>query len=464
MSSISQEISPKQTASPQRLSAPRVPMLSESDALEFHRIILDHQNEDTIHWLFTIAETVSFDAAKTTFGCPLLETLIELGLLGKSANEIFSYFHVQLYKGMVFVSDYTLPQGTPHDLVMPIGPSSKFLETITIRKKVDSALDLGCGCGLQTLFLAVHSRLVTATDINPRCLTLTALNARLNNIHNIELLEGSYFEPVHGRKFDLIVSNAPYVITPDKTQIYRDAKGSGDQAILNVIRQIPGFLNDGGYAHVLATWLHKKRQAPEETIHAAVKQLPVDTLLVYERSFSPIQYAKEWVYDDIQRGTLPFYWTWLQWASWYQRMGMERFAFGSVTMRMRAGKANWFRTETAQQIAGESAGGHIHQLFLAGDHELNPPDLWETKLISSHLEVKKDEKGEVRRIQMKESLVMPIKVSPFVGQVIGHFDGSRTLRQAWEKAISEEIAVPEKEADVLPILLTLVNNGYLTIA
>lgn len=430
---------------------------------ELRQIILNGREEESLHLLFGIADTISRQAAEDLFGKSLFLHLIEAGLLGEEKHKIFSYFHIQTYKGLVFLSDYSLPQGIPHDFVLPVGSSGRYLEAITIRKIVDSALDLGCGCGFQTLFLAAHSQLVTATDINPRCLTLTALNARLNDIHNIELLEGSYFEPVHGRKFDLIVSNTPYVITPDKSQIYRDAKGSGDETVLNVIRQIPDFLNDGGYAHVLATWLHKKHQAPEEPIQATVKHLPVDTLLFYERSFSPIQYANDWVYDDVPRGTPLFYWTWLQWVLWYRRMGMERFAFGSVTMRMRAGKANWFRTETAWQIAGESAGGHIHQLFLAGYHELNPLDLWETKLIPSHLDVKKDEKGEVRRIQMKESFVLPLKVSPFEGQVIGHFDGRMTLRQAWEKAIKEGIAPPEKEADVLPILFTLVSNGYLTI-
>jgi SAM-dependent methyltransferase len=454
----------QQTASLKRLSAPPTPTLNDNALPELRQIILNGREGEAIHRLFGIAETISKQAAEDLFGNSLFENLIEARLLGEEKHKIFSYFHIQTYKGLVFLSDYSLPQGIPHDFVLPVGSSGRYLEAITIRKEVDSALDLGCGCGFQTLFLAIHSRLVTATDINPRCLTLTALNARLNDIHNIELLEGSYFEPVHGRKFDLIVSNTPYVITPDKTQIYRDAKGSGDQAVLNVIWQIPDFLNDGGYAHVLATWLHKKRQVPEEPIHATVKHLPVDTLLVYEQSFSPIQYANDWVYDDIPRGTPLFYWTWFQWVLWYRRMGMERFAFGSVTMRMRSGKVNRFRTETAWQIAGESAGGHIHQLFLAGDHELHLLDLWETKLIPSHLEVKKDEKGEVRRIQMKESLVLPIKVSPFVGQVIGHFDGRRTLRQAWEKAMEEEIAIPEKEADALPILLTLVNNGYLTIA
>ena len=159
-----------------------------------------------------------------------------------------------------------MKKGIPADLVLPVGPSGKYLEAITIRQPVDTVLDVGCGCGIQTLSLTRHARLVTATDINPRCLVLTHLNARLNNIHNIELLEGSYFEPVQGRKFDLIVANTPYVITPQKTYTYRDAKDPGDSNVLNMIRTLPEYLNEGGFAHVLATWLHKTDQSHIEPI------------------------------------------------------------------------------------------------------------------------------------------------------------------------------------------------------
>jgi SAM-dependent methyltransferase len=264
----------QQTASPKRLSAPPTPVLKDNDLSQLRQIILNGHEDDFILRLFGIAETISIQTAKTLFEKSLLANLIEAGLLGEDKDNIFSYFQIQTHKGLVFLSDYSLPQGTPHDLVLPVGPSGRYLDAITIRKKVDSALDLGCGCGIQTLLLALHTTLVTATDINKRCLSLTALNARLNDLHNIELLEGSYFEPVHGRKFDLIVSNTPYVITPGKDKIYRDAKGSGDEAVMNVIQQAPAHLKEGGYAHILATWLHKKKQAPEEPIQKNHKTTP----------------------------------------------------------------------------------------------------------------------------------------------------------------------------------------------
>ena len=48
-----------------------------------------------------------------------------------------------------------------------------------------------------------------------RALAFAAFNAALNGVGNIEFREGSLLEPVTGERFDLIVSNPPYVISPE---------------------------------------------------------------------------------------------------------------------------------------------------------------------------------------------------------------------------------------------------------
>ena len=42
------------------------------------------------------------------------------------------------------------------------------------------ALDLGAGCGIQSVHLATHVDQVVATDLNPRACAMTALTAALN--------------------------------------------------------------------------------------------------------------------------------------------------------------------------------------------------------------------------------------------------------------------------------------------
>ncbi len=73
------------------------------------------------------------------------------------------------------------------------------------------ALDVGTGCGVQALHLSEHSAAVTATDLSDRALRMAATTAALNG-RRWELLQGSLLEPVGQRRFDLIVSNPPFIV------------------------------------------------------------------------------------------------------------------------------------------------------------------------------------------------------------------------------------------------------------
>lgn len=75
-------------------------------------------------------------------------------------------------------------------------------------------LDVGTGSGAIALSLARErpNAEITATDISSKALQIARLNAdELRVGENVRFLEGSLFEPVRGERFDLIVSNPPYL-------------------------------------------------------------------------------------------------------------------------------------------------------------------------------------------------------------------------------------------------------------
>ena len=114
------------------------------------------------------------------------------------------------------VSDHTpgLDQDrspTRPDYVLGVSPASTTLAQLTIDDPVGSALDLGTGCGVQSLHLSTHAGHLTATDVNPRCLDLARLTAALNRI-DVDFRAGSLYEPVADESFDLIVTNPPFHI------------------------------------------------------------------------------------------------------------------------------------------------------------------------------------------------------------------------------------------------------------
>ena len=81
-----------------------------------------------------------------------------------------------------------------------------------------SCLDLGTGCGAIAVTLACQrpEARIVATDASGEALGVARANAERHHCADrVELLKGSWYEPVGGRTFDLIVSNPPYVAGGD---------------------------------------------------------------------------------------------------------------------------------------------------------------------------------------------------------------------------------------------------------
>jgi release factor glutamine methyltransferase len=85
------------------------------------------------------------------------------------------------------------------------------------RRAEFSVLDLGTGSGAVALAIARERPLcsITATDLSADALAVAAQNARQLDIANIEFVQGRWTEPLAGRRFDVIVSNPPYVADDD---------------------------------------------------------------------------------------------------------------------------------------------------------------------------------------------------------------------------------------------------------
>ena len=78
-------------------------------------------------------------------------------------------------------------------------------------------VDLGTGSGAIALALArerPHWQ-VTATDISVEALAVARANALQLELTGIDFRQGSWFAPLAGARFDLIVSNPPYVAADD---------------------------------------------------------------------------------------------------------------------------------------------------------------------------------------------------------------------------------------------------------
>jgi release factor glutamine methyltransferase len=78
-------------------------------------------------------------------------------------------------------------------------------------------LDLGTGTGAIALAIAKHAphTFVTATDASQAALNIAIENAQNLNIPNVKFILSDWFSNLQGKKFDVIVSNPPYIEADD---------------------------------------------------------------------------------------------------------------------------------------------------------------------------------------------------------------------------------------------------------
>lgn len=145
-------------------------------------------------------------------------------------------------------------------------------------------LDLGTGSGAIAIAIA-HRRpdaQVSAVDVSEPALAVAGRNAERHRVH-LRLLQGDWYTPLHGERFDLVVANPPYIRADDKHLAHGDLRfepsgaltdrADGLSALRAIVRDAPSHLAPGA-------WLlmeHGYDQA------AAVRQM------LAERNFADVQ-------------------------------------------------------------------------------------------------------------------------------------------------------------------------------
>jgi release factor glutamine methyltransferase len=121
-----------------------------------------------------------------------------------------------------------------------------------------TVLDLGTGSGCIAVTLAKlrPAARIIATDLSSEALIVAQSNARRHGVTNIAFRAGSWFDAVAGERFDLIVSNPPYVARGDAHLLQGDlrfepavaltAGPSGLEALHAIASDAPRYLAAGG--------------------------------------------------------------------------------------------------------------------------------------------------------------------------------------------------------------------------
>ncbi|NYI05624.1 class I SAM-dependent methyltransferase [Allostreptomyces psammosilenae] len=257
------------------------------------------------------------------------------------------------------------------DLVLGAGGASTTLSAITVRRPVSRALDLGTGCGVQALHAAPHAERVVATDLNPRALRVARLTTALSGVSNVDLRHGSLFEPVAGERFDLIVSNPPFVISPRGRFTYRDGGLPGDELVRTLVSHAGDHLAPGGYCQLLANWQHVRGEDWRERVRGWLPD-GCDAWVVQREVQDPAQYAELWLRDagdhEGDRGPDSAYARHYDaWLDTFARDGVEAVGFGWITLRASGAERPVVRLEEWPHPVEQPLGPEIEDWFARQD-------------------------------------------------------------------------------------------------
>jgi release factor glutamine methyltransferase len=132
------------------------------------------------------------------------------------------------------------------EIVKRAAPASRILD-----------IGVGSGCIAVALVKSLPQAEVWGVDKSPEALVLAERNAVQHGVR-VTLFEGSLFEPFPGQRFDLVVSNPPYIPTGDLENLQPEVRDFEPRSALDggadgldfyrlIIPAAPGYLSPGGW-------------------------------------------------------------------------------------------------------------------------------------------------------------------------------------------------------------------------
>nr|WP_018352867.1 methyltransferase [Longispora albida] len=441
--------------------------LSRNDFRPALRILGD-EPLDVLIKLYVCGQTCDRDAVERAL--PVADC-VEGGLLEPVPGGLRAGVDLHPYEDWWLIADAPelLRPGQPlrADHVLGVGGASNTLALATVRPKVATALDLGTGCGVQALHLSTHAQHVTGTDLSERALRFAATTAALNGM-DWELLYGDMTKPVAGRRFDLVVSNPPFVIGPGEgSHIYRDSGRPADGICAELAGRADELLTEGGHLQFLANWAHVEGEPWQERVASWLAGTHVDGWVIQREVTDPVSYVQLWLRDsgdqfDAQRAAA--------WLDWFDEQRIEAVGFGMISLRKRStGGFPRVRIEDLHQEIEQPFGARVLDWFdrqdflrttpLLGARFTAAPDL----RLYSEAEAGPEGWETVRRTLAQTSgLHWTEAVDEATAALVASSTGDLTLAdQLGLLAVAHGLDEEELAAAAVPVVANLVERGFL---
>jgi hypothetical protein len=457
-----------------RIRAGDFPALKASDIPILMRHTQSGSALDTLIRLFLVEVPCNKDAVSEAVTPMDVSDWAEAGLITMNGSEVSAAVKVLPFNDLLLAFDLPsmLTGDSGRDYVMGLGASTLTLANLTIRKASSLTLDLGAGCGLQALLAGSHSEKVIATDINERAVAFARFNAALNGIENVQCRRGDFFEPVKGVEFDLIMSNPPYVISPEYEYSYCSAGLAGDELCRKIVQEAPALLAEGGFCQVLCNWAEFDGSPWMDRIRGWVEGSLCDAWVMRSQSRDITSYASTWIRHTEPKENGITRERFEKWMRYYDHMGITGIGAGIVTLRRRTGGQNWFRADEAPKKMLGPCGENILMGFALRDFLESSTD---SDLLAARFVLSADARlkrvctpasGGWKDTALKLSLERGFVYSGDIDGVMANFliacTGQKTLREVLQETAADLGVAPDSISDAfMTMIRPLVEQGFL---
>jgi SAM-dependent methyltransferase len=381
-------------------------------------------------------------------GAELRASLASAGLLVSDGEAVHGAARIVPHDELLIASDHAATAEGHADHVPGVHRPSVALAHLTVRGERERALDVGTGNGIQAILLAAHAERVVATDVNARALAYASFNAALNGVRNVETRHGSFFEPVAGEQFDLVVANPPYVVSPESAYLFRDSGLRGDAVSEQVVRAAPAVLAPGGFASILIAWALEPDD-PAARPRSWLEGSGCDAFVLHTSTDDPIETATVWNRDLLDRPEA--YADALdRWLAYYSELGIEHLGYACLVLRKRAdGREGWLEPQHLPRAALRPASRHVRRLFETHDRlaEIGSDEA----LLGQRLRVVDDAvvtqdtrfadgrwQSESLTVRLEAGLPFSAELDAPTARLLRELDGSKTLRVALAAVTDDE--------------------------
>ncbi|GAA4732602.1 DUF7782 domain-containing protein [Phytohabitans rumicis] len=458
----------------ERLGPAATAAVARNDFRAALRATADRDRLATLIRLFVCAQTEPAAAVEAALAPLPLAAALAAGLVVPDGDGLRQGLDLEAYGDAWWVlADLPVAArpGVPlaPDHVLGVGGASTTLAGATVRRPVGTALDLGTGCGVQALHLSQHATSVTATDLSERALAFAATTAALNGLE-WELLRGDMTAPVAGRRFDLVVSNPPFVVGPGTaTHAYRDSGRASDGISAELAAAAPGLLTEGGVMQYLANWVHIAGEDWADRVAGWVAGTGLDAWVIQREVADPVSYVDLWLSDagephDPARKAA--------WLDWFDAHKVEAVGFGLVTLRRAGADDPVVRVEDLRQQVAGPLGAQVAAWFDRQDFlRVRDADalLAARYRAAEGLQLRQeatmgDEGWAVDRqvLAMPQGLRWTEEIDPLVLALVGGCEGQVPLRdQIAVLAVAHDVAEADLAEAAVPIIAHLVERGVI---